>query len=119
MTSTDTTIYDTASDKHLITLFIDGEQDIDAELYYSSRYGYYICRHITQIHDGASWNTTMFGEGNEAPKWRRRSLKTYRRLDPGEVARLVCAQFVPTQEGLRDKVLDALANAGIGSAAGF
>ena len=109
--------YDTIRDNHLITLFIDGEQDIDADLYHSPKHGFYIRRSITQVHDGASWITTQFGEGLEAPEWRRRLLKTFRRLDPGEVARLVCAQFVPEEEGLRAKVLDALANAGIGSPA--
>jgi hypothetical protein len=107
------TIYDTTRDTHLTTLFIDGDQDIDAELYHSEEHGYYLRRIISQKHDGVSWVTMQFAEPIEDQGGNYRSLKTYRRLDHGEVARLVCGQFVPEEEGLRAKVLDALAKAGI------
>lgn len=110
--------FDPANDTHIITLFLDKDQednalDVESSIHHSEDHGFYLVRTIIQVWRGRTWETADHDEAKSVPRKRRRSLKVIRRLSTSQVIRLIVGNTVPEEEGARHLAIAALDAAGI------
>lgn len=109
---------DPANDTHVITLFLDKDEeenalDVESSIHHSKEQGFYLVRTIIQIWQGRTWETADPDEAKSVPREHRRSFKVIRRLTPPQVICLIVGNTVPEEEGARALALAALKAAGI------
>lgn len=110
--------FDPTNDTHIVTLFLDKDEDgnfldIDSDLRHSEDHGFYLARTIIQVWGGRTWETATDDQAGEALREHRRSLRVFRPLTPAQVIRLIVENNVPEEEGALSLALSALDAAGI------